>query len=324
MARARRTYPAIAVRAWAYAKLNLALEVLGRRPDGLHEILSVMQTVSLNDKLEIAPSDSFQLSCNIEELNTSDNLVIKAAKVLASHLGRPLPVSVRLMKRIPLAAGLGGGSTDAAATLSALARLAGLTVAPQDLLHLAFQLGADVPFFLRGGTCLVSGAGELVSPLRQIAPLRFLVVVPPIAVPNKTRTMYGLLRPVHFSQGSSVLALANAIDAGEKLQPELFVNTFQEIALQHMPSLKHYWDLASSITGKIPHLSGTGPCFFFILEDPAEATHHASALRRAAMRVFTLSPTSRGHILRAWRVPADASGPRYPCEGQPPPNCRTD
>lgn len=279
--------------------MNLALEVLGRRADGLHEIASVMQTVSLCDELEVTWSDRPDLRCNVQQLVADENLVLKAVSLLQSYLGRPLVASIRLFKRIPIAGGLGGGSSDAAATLVAMSRLAGLTIQTPILQKLALQLGADVPFFLRGGTCLVRGAGEVLQPLRPLVTCRFLLVLPPIAIPNKTKTLYSLLNDHHFTQGEYVLALAEAVKAGQAPPPELLKNTFQEMALRIFPHLHQHWNLARSIVGMEPHLSGTGPCFFFVLRDPTEAASMARSLRARGLTALATRPTRRGHTIRS-------------------------
>lgn len=144
----------------AHAKLNLRLEVRGRRADGYHELSTVFQAVSLHDLLIVEPARTTEL-----EGGLPDDLVLKAQRALESAAGRSLPARFRLVKRIPAGAGLAGGSADAAATLRALSTLHGLDL---DLMPLAVDLGADVPFFLRGGTALGTGKGENLTPLPSL------------------------------------------------------------------------------------------------------------------------------------------------------------
>jgi 4-diphosphocytidyl-2-C-methyl-D-erythritol kinase len=141
----------------AHAKLNLNLEVHGRRADGFHELSTVFQAVSLHDLLMVEPAESTDLNGGLP-----DDLVLRAQRALEAAAGRSLPARFRLVKRIPAGAGLAGGSSDAAATLRALSALYGLNV---DLEPLAAELGADVPFFLRGGTALGTGKGENLTAL---------------------------------------------------------------------------------------------------------------------------------------------------------------
>ncbi len=148
----------------AFAKINLSLEVVGRRQDGFHELTSVMQTVSLSDTLEFRPDDEFRFTCSDASL-AQGNLVERAAMLLRQSSQESRNVSIALHKSIPVAAGLGGGSSDAAAALIGLNRLWNLGLPCADMTRFAAQLGSDVPFFLSGGTCFVSGRGEQVEPL---------------------------------------------------------------------------------------------------------------------------------------------------------------
>src|SRR6202035_423288 len=166
----------------AYAKLNLTLDVTGRRPNGYHDIDSVMQTISLHDLVLVERTD-----CRVFEVVgptiDGENLVLKAARELEGHTGRALPFTIRLFKRIPLAAGLGGGSADAAAFLRAANLLYALKLSPGELIEIATAVGQDVPFLLEGGTARATGLGSTVSPWPPVpASWRFLVVCPPIQI----------------------------------------------------------------------------------------------------------------------------------------------
>src|SRR5881296_963570 len=172
----------------AYAKLNLTLDVTGRRPNGYHDIDSVMQTISLHDLIWIERTD-----CRVFDLVgpaiEGENLVLKAARELEGRLSRNLPFTIRLFKRIPMGAGLGGGSADAAAFLRAANQLYGLKLKTVELAEIGERVGHDVPFFLIGGTARATGLGSTVSPLRPLPTrTKFLVVCPPIEVP--TRAVY--------------------------------------------------------------------------------------------------------------------------------------
>lgn len=142
----------------AHAKVNLDLAVVGRRPDGYHEVRTTLQAISLHDLLTVERAESTTLVGGVQ-----DDLVLRAHRALELAEGRRLPARFQLVKRIPAGAGLGGGSSDAAAALRALHRLYGLD---RDLLEIAAGLGADVPFFLAGGAAVATGLGERLSPLR--------------------------------------------------------------------------------------------------------------------------------------------------------------
>ena len=187
----------------AYAKLNLTLEVLGRRPDGYHEITSVLQTVSLADVLSFRPAPTLSLRCSDPTLVSEDNLALRAARLLGETTGCTQGAEVTLEKHIPVASGLGGGSADAAAALWALDRLWDLRLPETQLSTLAARLGSDVPFFLQGGTALAQGRGERVTQLPPAPEAWFLVVRPPLEIPTKTATLYGMLDQRHWTKGKA-------------------------------------------------------------------------------------------------------------------------
>ena len=154
----------------AFAKLNLTLEVLGRRGDGYHEVRTILQTVDLADQLEIRPYPSLRVECDDPALNGEANLAWRAAKALARSRSIQPRASIFIQKRIPVGMGLGGGSSDAAAALIALNQLWGLSLGAEELAQVAAELGSDVPFFLWGGTALAEGRGERVKPLPPLPP----------------------------------------------------------------------------------------------------------------------------------------------------------
>ncbi|MCL4533542.1 MAG: 4-(cytidine 5'-diphospho)-2-C-methyl-D-erythritol kinase, partial [Bacteroidetes bacterium] len=247
----------------APAKLNLALEVLGRRPDGYHEIVSVVQTIDLADTLEFAPSSDLTLTCSDASLVNEDNLGWRAARGLQAATRTRAGAAIHLEKRIPLAAGLGGGSSDAAATFLGLSELWGVSMPAMDLYTLARLLGADVPFFLRGGTALVEGTGERVTTLPPLKPHWAVLLVPPLSIPRKTATLYGRLRPAHCTDGTRTRALAQAIRTNASLDPCLLVNAFQPVLTE--PEMAR--GRAAMLEAGAPWaaLSGSGPppfCFF--------------------------------------------------------------
>jgi 4-diphosphocytidyl-2-C-methyl-D-erythritol kinase len=172
----------------AYAKLNLTLDVTGRRPNGYHDIDSVMQTISLHDLIWIERTD-----CRVFDVVgpaiEGENLVLKAARELEGHVSRPLQFTIRLFKRVPMGAGLGGGSADAAAFLKAANLLYDLKLPRGALLEIATAVGQDVPFLLSGGTARATGLGSTVAPLPPVpSSWRFVVVSPPVEI--STRAVY--------------------------------------------------------------------------------------------------------------------------------------
>lgn len=171
------------LRAEAPAKINRELRVGLRRPDGYHDIFSRFSSIDLADRLEAEAADGFSFSTEGEPAPADDsNLAVAAARVLAERLARPLAARLHVTKRIPVGAGLGGGSADAAAALVLLARLWDAPLAPEDLLDLACRIGSDVPYFLVGGEADVAGRGERVQPREDAAPSEVVLLVPPFSV----------------------------------------------------------------------------------------------------------------------------------------------
>lgn len=257
----------------AFAKLNLTLEVLGDRPDGYHEIASVMQTVSLADTLTIEQAPEFRFSCSDPTLETPDNLVVKAARFLDPEGRRG--AAVHLRKGIPAAAGLGGGSSDAAAALFALSKVWEMDVPEQEI----GSLGSDVPFFWRGGTAVASGRGDHVDPLPAPKECWFLILHPHVALPGKTRTLYGQIGREHWTQGRVTDQLAVRITAGRPIREAYLHNAFDAVAFDLLPEL-HDWRrrLLEEIANR-PHLAGSGPSLFIPVADEAEGWQVATAIQ---------------------------------------------
>ena len=173
---------------WAPAKINLSFEVKGRRPDGFHEIETLMVPISLKDRLniEISPGDpGIRFSCDDPTLPTGDdNLVVRAAKLLRGKTGNDAGIAITLEKKIPHGAGLGGGSSDAATTLIGLNELLQARLPQDELLKLAAELGSDVPFFIVRSAAVCRGRGELVTPVPLQDGLRLLLLKPDFGVPT--------------------------------------------------------------------------------------------------------------------------------------------
>ncbi|MGE3794986.1 MAG: 4-(cytidine 5'-diphospho)-2-C-methyl-D-erythritol kinase, partial [Dehalococcoidia bacterium] len=184
-----------ALRLLAPAKINLALEVTARRPDGYHDIDTVMTTIDLADGVRLSPAPALEVALTGPEargIDPADDLAGRAARALAAAAGHEPAVRIEVSKRIAAPAGLGGGSSDAAAVLRGLNVLWGLNWSLERLAEVAATLGSDVPFFLHCGAARCTGRGDLVQPQRDLKPLRLLVLVPPDgAVQNKTARRYG-------------------------------------------------------------------------------------------------------------------------------------
>ena len=257
----------------AYAKINLGLEVIGRRDDGYHELVTVLQTVSLYDEITVAPGKALTLRCGRKGLAGQHNLVWKAADLLQKESGTTQGAVIDLLKTIPIAAGLGGGSSDAAAALRGLNDLWGLGLPVSQLGELAGKLGSDVPFFLQGGTSLAKGRGELLEPLPTPDGQWLVLVSPDIRVPGKTPALYGRLGPDDFTDGSATAKLAGSLRGGgllpEALPEECMVNAFERVADDAFPGLDRHRDAMMQAGAERVHLSGSGPSLFRLVESKA-------------------------------------------------------
>ncbi len=249
----------------APAKINLTLEVLGRRGDGYHDLASIMVAVDLADEVTVGDSDELSIECDVPSLSGPDNLGLRAAGRLVEELGRAGGARVRIAKRIPEAAGLGGGSSDAAAVLIGLTRLWRTGMTARDLTPLAAELGSDVPFFLHGGTAMVQGRGEVVRPLPGAEVHHVLILSPDIRLERKTAAMFGLLAGSAPDRGALTRKLEARIRGGGDVPAQLLYNRFDAEAGRAYPGIAHYRETLASLGATEIHLCGAGPSMFTLV-----------------------------------------------------------
>jgi 4-diphosphocytidyl-2-C-methyl-D-erythritol kinase len=263
--------PPDTVRVLAPAKLNLFLEVLGRRPDGYHEVATLLVAIDLTDVLDFAPAASGDLSltCDDPALPTGpENLVLRAAGHLRAEAGSTAGATIRLTKRIPSAAGLGGGSSDAAATLVGLNELWKLGLSPATLARLGAELGSDVPFFLDGPAAWCTGRGEVVTPVPAGPGLDLVLVQPPQGL--ATADVYRRANvPATPADGSAARAALAAGDV-EALGKALF-NRLQEPAFALAPAVADTYRRVAGAGAAGALMTGSGSCLFALCRSPAEA-----------------------------------------------------
>ena len=252
----------------APAKINLTLEVLAKRPDGFHEIRSVIQAIDLCDSLHLESSRQVSFKSDMPEWRSEESLVSKAIALLQQTTGCPKGVMVEVTKRIPLMAGLGGDSSDAAAILRGLNRLWELNLPLDKLLEMARQLGSDVAFFLYGGTALAEGRGEILTPLPPLPHCWFVLALPTVhRLPGKTKRLYESLGTSHFSNGQITQRFVDGLKAGERVSSSLLFNAFENVALTIFSGLgtarEHFIKLGATYV----HLAGSGPALFTLVQD---------------------------------------------------------
>jgi 4-diphosphocytidyl-2-C-methyl-D-erythritol kinase len=262
------------------AKVNLTLEVLRKREDGYHELATILQSVDLWDRLTVEPADSLSLVTSDPALPTDEgNLVIRAARLLGDAAGVDRGARLRLDKRIPVAAGLGGGSSDAAATLWALNRMWGTRWPVKRLQELAERLGMDVPFFLGKGRALATGRGERLAALPATGGLGLVLVNPNF--PLSTKEVYQRV-PAGWSQeatGTRRMIAALRSRSPRQIAAAL-TNNLQAVVEPAVPAIAKMKAalLAAGALGAV--MSGSGPTVFGI----ARSYDHARAIRRRVTR----------------------------------------
>lgn len=272
----------------APAKINLGLHVLRRRADGYHDIETVLHRIAWADRITAEPADRLAMTCTDPALPTDDrNLCMQAARRLREAFGVEQGAALHLDKRVPYGAGLGGGSSDAAATLQLLDELWGLDATPAKLHRIAAQIGADVPFFLEEGAALATGRGEVLTPLRDAAgdsycmPFALVVVVPDVHI--ATPDAYGTVQP-DADDRPDLAALVRSNDLA-RWRAEL-VNDFEVPVLEAYPDVRAVKEMIQDAGADYAALSGSGAAVYGVFENAASARSAAERARTAGQRVF--------------------------------------
>jgi 4-diphosphocytidyl-2-C-methyl-D-erythritol kinase len=271
-----------------YAKVNLTLEALGRRPDGYHDLASLVHTVDLADELAAEPADAITLAVSGEAPTGDANLVARAAAALAGLSGTRLGARLTLRKCIPAAAGLGGGSSDAASALLLLDQLWGTHRTPAELAGLALGLGSDVPFLLRGGAAVVRGRGEIVRPTTPWLGQWLVLVAPQHQLEPKTATLFGCLGQRDFSDGRTTERAAARLAELGHLDDADLTNAFAPAARAAFAGLDDLWCAAERLGSRPFHLTGAGPGLFALAPDEADARALAGRLGGLGARVYAV------------------------------------
>lgn len=247
----------------SFAKVNIGLEVLRRASDGYHAIKTILQTIDLEDKITFSLDTDLILDESGFANFGEENLVFKTARLLQKTTNCKQGARIQLKKNIPVSAGLGGGSSNAATTLMGLNRLWGLQLNQAALHKIAVTLGSDVPFFLYGGTALAEGRGESITPIPSIRSRQLLLVCPKNTIPSKTKTLFLSLQQRHFSSGHRIAKLATKLASGEQDIGSLY-NTFNNLALEIFPGQQEVINAFKKSGAENISLSGTGPSIFTI------------------------------------------------------------
>lgn len=257
----------------AMAKVNLGLDVLRRRENGYHDVKMVMQTVNLYDTLTISKTENAQIiiTTNTGELPLNeDNLIYKAAKLLSTHTGKEYGVKIHLDKQIPIAAGMAGGSTDAAATLLGLNALYDLGLNKEELAKIGVKIGADVPYCIYGGTCLSEGIGEVLTKLPD-APDCFVVIAKP-GIGVSTKYVYENLHIETVKDHPDIDGMIDAIKAdnldgvAQKME-----NVLETVTIKRYPEIAVMKECLLENGAENALMSGSGPTVFGIFKEEEKA-----------------------------------------------------
>lgn len=278
----------------SYAKVNLTLDVLGRRADGYHELLTVMQTIDVYDTVYLAmqEQDEVHMACTAEGLAHQDNLAARAAHMVRERLSLAQGLTIELDKRIPVAAGLGGGSGNAATVLQALRTWLRLPLTAQDLQTMAATLGSDVPFFLTGGLALCEGRGERITPLTYTLPasLRWLLLLKP-AIELSTATIFRNLTTRDYSDGSASRAALAALAEGKVPALETLHNGLERGVLENYAPVARAREDMLQAGAPFVRLSGSGPTLFALFSDLSQANQVRQRLLAQGYEVYLTRPT---------------------------------
>ena len=273
----------------AYAKINLGLDVLGKRPNGYHDLKMIMQTVNLYDVLTFKKMQEpgVSLKINFSSLPVNENnLIVKAAKLMMEHYSIKEGVSIELNKNNPIAAGMAGGSADAAATLKAMNQLFELNASQKELMELGVTLGADVPYCIMEGTALSEGIGEILTPLPKIPMCWFVIVKPNVSV--STKFVYQNLvldeTTIHPDIDGIVTAIKNSDLSGITSRLENVLETVTIPKYPRIKEIKHEM-LAQGAIGSL--MSGSGPTVFGIFQSNASAKQCYNYFKQSVSHVQT-------------------------------------
>lgn len=267
----------------AYGKINLGLDVLRKREDGYHEVRMIMQTVGIFDRIDLIwkPDPGIQVETNLYYLpNNENNLVYKAARLLMDEFHITDGVMIRLKKFIPVAAGMAGGSSDAAAVLFGVNKMFGLGLSTQDLMHRGVKIGADVPYCVMRGTALSEGIGEVLTPLPPVPQCQVLIAKPGISV--STKFVYenlhaNSLRPEQHPDIDGIVASIRQKDlygiAGK------LGNVLETVTVREYPVIQEIKDKMMEYGAVGSLMSGSGPTVFGLFTSPRAAEEAYEELR---------------------------------------------
>jgi 4-diphosphocytidyl-2-C-methyl-D-erythritol kinase len=287
----------------SYAKVNLSLRILGKRPDGYHEIVTVLQSVSLHDQLHLSKRDDTEVVLTSDSRNVptdETNLIVRAARILADRFELTIGATIHLQKRIPVRAGLGGGSANAAMALLGLSCLWQLDLDRGQLAKLGSELGADVPYFFFGGRAVATGIGTVVKPIDETASVPLLIVTPRAGI--STPKAYQALKASALTSPESASILTSSLAEEFLTKPDQWPlhNDFEKVIFENEPETLRVQAALLEAGAQKTLLAGSGSSLFGIfgsVEDQQRAEGQIKA--EAGWQVFSCRTISRDEYVRA-------------------------
>ena len=267
----------------AYGKINLGLDVLGKRDDGYHDLDMIMQSVDLADKIIITKNDSGEITVksNTGKIpNDESNLAYKAAKVLIDEFDIKKGVEIEIEKNIPISGGMAGGSTDCAAVLKGMNKLFKLKLSEQDLMDRGVKLGADVPYCIMGKTARAQGIGEILTPIPNKLKGYIVLAKPPISV--STGFVYGRIDEVEVKNKPDTEAMIEAIKNKDlKALSDTICNVLEEVTIPDYPIVQEIKDKMMAHGALNSMMTGSGPTVFGLYDDKKKAIETVDALKES-------------------------------------------
>ena len=281
----------------AFAKINLGLDIVGKRPDGYHEVNMVMQSIALADEIELLPAEKISVTTDKADIpDGQENLAWKAVMLMAEKYGQNPNVQIRIRKKIFSAAGLAGGSADAAAVLRGLNRFWQLGLSAEKLEALAAELGSDVPFCVRGGTAAATGRGEILEPLADMPETWLVLAKPRVSV--STAWAYQNFRNEDVTARPDITAMKKAIKNSDKQGIIASMgNVLESVTCKAYAEIDAIKEIMVANGAEISLMSGSGPTVFCFVDSEAGGKHIAAVLRENFAIDIELTKTLRRNDL---------------------------
>lgn len=269
----------------AYGKINLGLDVIRKRPDGYHDLDMIMQMVDVYDDIVITKNKTGKIEVKTDTAvlsNGKDNLAYMAAKMLMDEFKIKDGVNIYINKRIPIAGGMAGGSSDCATTLMGINQLFELGLSKEELMERGVKLGADVPYCVLGGTAIARGIGEVLTPLPASADCHVIIAKPPVSV--STAYVYGHIKPLEITKRPDIEAMAQSIKDGDlKKMASLIYNVMEDVTVGEYPIISEIKQVMLDNGALNSIMSGSGPTVFGLFDDKEKAQQCVKTLEEKGL-----------------------------------------